>query len=58
MSAKLEAGMYKDRSAFEADFRLMIENCQLYNSPGTYAYNESVILDGFFEKRKSAQGFL
>ena len=52
MSAKLEAGMYKDRSAFEADFRLMIENCQLYNSPDTYAYNESVALDTFFEKRK------
>ncbi|KAG8887222.1 hypothetical protein FRB99_004303, partial [Tulasnella sp. 403] len=51
MGAKLEAGAYPDRFAFENDFRLMIKNAQMYNAPGTYAYNESRALDDFFEKQ-------
>lgn len=50
MNVKLEQGLYKDRGAFEADFRLMLKNCQLYNPVGTYAHNEAIHLDAFFEK--------
>lgn len=52
MGAKLEAGAYPDRFAFEKDLRLMINNAQLYNVVGTYAYNESKALEDFFSKRK------
>ena len=52
MGAKLENGSYTDRRAFEADFRLMIQNCQTYNIQGSYASNESMVLDIFFEKRE------
>ncbi|TFY71826.1 hypothetical protein EVG20_g1175 [Dentipellis fragilis] len=51
MGAKLEEGMYKDRFAFEADFRLMIRNAKTYNAPNTYAYNESLALESFFDKQ-------
>ena len=51
MNVKLEEGMYRNRNDFEADFRLMIENCYTYNPPGTFAHNEGVALEAFFEKR-------
>jgi len=51
MGAKLDAGMYKDRFAFQADFRLMISNAKLYNVAGSYANNEAITLETFFEKR-------
>ncbi|KAF8079062.1 hypothetical protein FPV67DRAFT_1558205 [Lyophyllum atratum] len=51
MRAKLEEGMYKDRFAFEADFRLMISNSQLYNAPGSFVHNAAIALETFFEKR-------
>lgn len=52
MGAKLDAGMYKDRFAFQADFRLMISNAKLYNAAGSYAHNEAIALETFFEKRQ------
>ncbi len=55
--AKLEEGMYKDRFAFEADFRLMIENAKTYNGSGSYVHNEAIVLETFFEKRKSLSLF-
>ncbi|KAI0937072.1 hypothetical protein AcV5_005059 [Taiwanofungus camphoratus] len=51
MSAKLEQGKYKDRFAFEADFRLMISNAKLYNVAGSYAHNEALALESFFDKQ-------
>jgi len=51
MSAKIEMGIYKHRSEFQADFRLMIENCKTYNSAGTYVHNEAIAFETFFEKR-------
>jgi transcription initiation factor TFIID subunit 2 len=51
MRAKLEAGMYKDRAAFQADFRLIISNAKLYNAAGSYVHNEAISLEIFFEKR-------
>ncbi|KAI3622581.1 tata-binding protein associated factor taf2 [Moniliophthora roreri] len=50
MGAKLEAGMYKDRSAFQADFRLMVNNAKQYNMPGSHVHNEAIALEVFFEK--------
>ncbi|KAH7907029.1 hypothetical protein BJ138DRAFT_1137716 [Hygrophoropsis aurantiaca] len=50
LGAKLEEGMHKDRFAFEADFRLMIANAKQYNTPGSYAHNEAISLEVFFEK--------
>lgn len=52
MGAKLEAGKYKDRFAFQADFRLMISNAKLYNAAGSYVHNEAIALEIFFEKRR------
>jgi transcription initiation factor TFIID subunit 2 len=53
MNAKLEAGMYKERFAFEADFRLMIRNAKTYNMPGTFAYNKTLALESVFDKSMS-----
>ncbi len=50
MNAKLEAGMYKERFGFEADFRLMIRNAKTYNLPGTFAYNETLAMESVFDK--------
>jgi transcription initiation factor TFIID subunit 2 len=51
IGAKLEAGKYPNRSAFENDFRLIINNCKQYNMDGTYAFNEALALEAFFDKR-------
>lgn len=51
MGAKLEEGMYKDRFAFQADFRLMISNAKRYNTPGSFVHNEAIALEIFFEKQ-------
>jgi len=51
MGAKLEEGMYKDRFAFQADFRLMISNAKRYNTTGSFVHNEAIALEIFFEKR-------
>lgn len=48
--AKLEEGHYKNRFAFEADFRLMITNAKQYNVGGSYAHTEAIFLETFFEK--------
>ncbi|EIW64059.1 uncharacterized protein TRAVEDRAFT_55102 [Trametes versicolor FP-101664 SS1] len=50
MNAKLESGQYKDRFAFEADFRLMTNNAKTYNMPGSFAHNETLELESFFDK--------
>lgn len=51
MGAKLEEGMYKDRFAFQADFRLMINNAKIYNLAGSFVHNEAIALESFFDKR-------
>ncbi|KAI6031377.1 hypothetical protein BKA83DRAFT_4199448 [Pisolithus microcarpus] len=50
MGAQLEEGMYKDRFAFEADFRLMVANAKQYSPHGTYAHTEAINFEIFFEK--------
>ena len=52
MAAKLDQGKYKDRLAFEQDFRLMIANAKLYNLAGSYAHNQAVALEKFFNDRE------
>ncbi|KAF8167444.1 hypothetical protein B0H34DRAFT_792168 [Crassisporium funariophilum] len=51
MGAKLEEGMYKDRFAFQADFRLMVANAKLYNIAGSFVHNEAIALEIAFEKQ-------
>ncbi|KZT08630.1 uncharacterized protein LAESUDRAFT_45791 [Laetiporus sulphureus 93-53] len=51
MSAKLEQGKYRDRFAFEEDFRLVISNAKLYNLPGSFVHNEALGLESFFDKQ-------
>ena len=50
MDAKLKQGQYKNRFEFEADFKLMINNAKTYNMQGSFAYNEAIALDSFFDK--------
>lgn len=57
MNAKLESGQYKDRFAFEADFRLMTNNAKTYNMPGSFAHNETLELESFFDKSTLTLGF-
>ncbi|KAG8886099.1 hypothetical protein FRB98_001473 [Tulasnella sp. 332] len=51
MAAKLEAGAYPDRFAFEADFHLMINNAKLFNPPATSAHGHAIAMDDFFKKQ-------
>lgn len=53
MGAKLEEGLYKDRFAFQADFKLMVNNAKLYNVAGSFVHNEAIILETIFEKREN-----
>ena len=48
MEEKVKQKKYKDRFAFEADFRLMISNAKSYNPPGSYAHNLTLGLEKFF----------
>jgi transcription initiation factor TFIID subunit 2 len=58
MGAKLEEGMYMDRFAFQADFRLMTANAKLYNIPGSFVHNEAIALETFFEKRAYNESYI
>ena len=51
MEEKVKQRKYKDRFAFEQDFRLMIANAKLYNLPGSYAHNHALGLEKFFNER-------
>ncbi|KAK4696234.1 transcription initiation factor TFIID subunit 2, partial [Phenoliferia sp. Uapishka_3] len=49
MSAKLQAGQYADRSAFRADFKLVISNARLYNVAGIVV-EQADRIDAVFNK--------
>ncbi|KAJ7292844.1 hypothetical protein C8J57DRAFT_1444279 [Mycena rebaudengoi] len=51
ISHKLEEGKYADRFAFQADFQLMMSNAKQYNPAGSYAHNEAIALETYFEKQ-------
>ncbi|KAG1173845.1 hypothetical protein G6F70_005514 [Rhizopus microsporus] len=47
---KVENKEYTTFRQFEDDIRLMLNNCYIYNSPGTLVYNEGQALEAVFEK--------
>ncbi|VDB95451.1 unnamed protein product [Peniophora sp. CBMAI 1063] len=49
MRAKLEAGLYPDRFAFEAHFSLMIRNAKTYNVHATFVAKETSNLESYLE---------
>lgn len=49
MAAKLDQGKYKDRNAFEQDFRLLINNAKQYNLPKSIAYEDALELEKVFD---------
>ena len=49
MAAKLDQGKYKDRAAFEQDFRLLINNAKQYNMPKSTAYEDALQLEKTFD---------
>ncbi|KAJ7150184.1 hypothetical protein C8R46DRAFT_1008308 [Mycena filopes] len=51
MSSKFEEGKYPDRFAFQADFRLMMSNAKRYNPVGSFAHDETLALETYFEKQ-------
>ncbi|KAG1474498.1 hypothetical protein G6F56_000326 [Rhizopus delemar] len=47
---KVENKDYTTFRQFEDDIRLMLNNCYIYNGPGTFVYNEGQALETVFEK--------
>jgi transcription initiation factor TFIID subunit 2 len=48
---KLESNAYPNKDAFAADIRLMINNCFLFNPPGTPVYNQGMQLEDLFDEQ-------
>ncbi|KAH6593873.1 hypothetical protein BASA50_007098 [Batrachochytrium salamandrivorans] len=48
MRKKLDAGDYDNASEFEADMRLLLNNCYTFNPPGTDVYNLGKRLESAF----------
>lgn len=44
MRNKVDTHRYKTMEAFEADFKLIIHNCCMYNAKDTVFYREAVLL--------------
>ncbi|KAH7057737.1 hypothetical protein BKA57DRAFT_385108, partial [Linnemannia elongata] len=49
MKAKLESGQYHTLQAFEADFRLMMSNCFLFNPVGSFVYTQGQEMEELFD---------
>ncbi|KAK3848138.1 MAG: hypothetical protein J3R72DRAFT_357988, partial [Linnemannia gamsii] len=49
MKANLEGGRYASLQAFEADFRLMMSNCFLFNGVGSFVYTKGQELEEIFD---------
>jgi hypothetical protein len=54
---KVDAAEYDSAAAFEADVRLVIDNCKLYNAPGTPVHMMGLQLERLFEEKWSQQPF-
>jgi len=53
MAAKLSNGIYPDRHAFHADFRLIIKNAKTYNASVDHpVHKDAIALETYFEKRR------
>ncbi|KAK3839214.1 MAG: hypothetical protein JOS17DRAFT_670950, partial [Linnemannia elongata] len=53
MKAKLEGGQYHTLQAFEADFRLMMSNCFLFNQVGSFVYTQGQEMEELFDSEWS-----
>lgn len=51
MAGKLDAGMYKDRFGFRDDFKLMINNCYLFNGTESLPGQLAATFDAYFDKQ-------
>lgn len=51
MKRKLDAGQYRDANAFEADFKLLINNCMTYNPPMTPVHKMGEQLQSVFYQK-------
>lgn len=49
VAAKLENGIYRSRSDFVSDIRLIIANCTLYNASGSDIYNAARRFEAAFD---------
>ncbi|KAI8335708.1 hypothetical protein BC941DRAFT_62295 [Chlamydoabsidia padenii] len=47
---KVDEKVYTSFSQFEADVRLMLSNCYIFNLPGSLAYDQGQILENVLEK--------
>ncbi|KAI8096760.1 uncharacterized protein BX664DRAFT_65711 [Halteromyces radiatus] len=47
---KVDEKVYTSFSQFEADVRLMLNNCYIFNLPGSFAYDQGQILENVLEK--------
>lgn len=47
---KLDNDEYTSFDAFEADFRLMLQNCYTFNGEGSAAYDVGKVLEAEFER--------
>ncbi|ORZ15810.1 hypothetical protein BCR42DRAFT_415941 [Absidia repens] len=47
---KVDEKVYSSFSEFEADVRLMLNNCYVFNLPGSFAYDQGQILENVLEK--------
>lgn len=50
MEQKIDNNEYTEVAQFLADFRLVIQNCKTYNSPGSVFYKTASNLSKFGEK--------
>ncbi|KAJ2885403.1 hypothetical protein FB639_001779, partial [Coemansia asiatica] len=55
---KLDSRKYTDPSDFEADMRLMFNNCYTFNPSGTLVYDMGKELEAAFDKEWKASGLL
>ncbi|KAI9597798.1 hypothetical protein BDF19DRAFT_420676 [Syncephalis fuscata] len=51
---KLDSNAYPNKEAFAADVRLMVNNCFLFNPPGTPVYNQGMQLEDVFDEQWSS----
>lgn len=47
---KVDQKVYTSFSQFEADVRLMLSNCYVFNLPGSFAYDQGQMLENVLEK--------
>lgn len=54
ISNKLKNGDYASRDEFAADFKLMVNNCYIYNQPTTPPFLDAQKLESLFDECTSS----